>query len=114
MLRQIICLMKYSNNPNTHTACSTESVGFFVDIDVDEFESKNEACRIWTRKFDRISSNSCDDQSNTNDTPLVLIHGMGAGGAFFSLNVDGLTKFSTVYVIDLPGNTNYPFFIQQV
>ena len=39
---------------------------------------------------------------------------MGAGGAFFLLNVDGLAKFSTVYLIDLPGNTIHPDFILQV
>ena len=85
-----------------------------MDIDVDEFENKNDTCRIWTRKFDKVASNNCDQQCNTDDTPLVLIHGMGAGGAFFSLNVDGLAKFSTVYLIDLPGNNIYPYFIQQV
>ena len=106
--------MKYSNTSNTYTACSTKSVGFYVDIDVDEFESKNETCRIWTRQFDKISSKNCDKQGNTDDTPLVLIHGMGAGGAFFLLNVDGLAKFSTVYLIDLPGNTINPDSIQQV
>ena len=106
--------MKYSDSSNTYTACSTKSVGFYVDIDVDEFESKDETCRIWTRQFDKISSENCDYKSNTDDTPLVLIHGMGAGGAFFSLNVDGLAKFSTVYLIDLPGNTIYPYIIQQV
>jgi hypothetical protein len=32
-----------------------------------------------------------------------MIHGMGAGLGFFSLNFDKLVKDRTVYAIDLPG-----------
>ena len=42
----------------------------------------------------------------SKDVPLVLVHGMGAGGAFFVLNTDGLAQLSTVYVIDLPGKSS--------
>ncbi len=38
-----------------------------------------------------------------DETPLVMIHGMGAGLGFFSLNFDKLVKDRTVYAIDLPG-----------
>ena len=89
------------------TACNTPSVGFYVDVTDDRFEGKNKICRIWTRKFNKTPSNSDGCQSNAKDTPLVLIHGMGAGGAFFTLNVDGLAKFSTVFLIDLPGKKNF-------
>ena len=88
-------------------ACNTQSAGFYVDVTVDQFEGKGEICRIWTRKFNKTPSNSDGCQSNAKDTPLVLIHGMGAGGAFFTLNVDGLAKFSTVFLIDLPGKKNF-------
>ena len=37
------------------------------------------------------------------ETPLVMIHGMGAGLGFFCLNFDTLAKHRTVYAIDLPG-----------
>ena len=89
------------------TACNTQSIGFYVDETVDRFEGKSEICRIWTRKFNKTPINSDACQSNAKDTPLVLIHGMGAGGAFFTLNVDGLAKFSTVYLIDLPGKNDF-------
>ena len=38
-----------------------------------------------------------------SETPLVMVHGMGAGLGFFSLNFDKLAKDRTVYAIDLPG-----------
>ena len=32
-----------------------------------------------------------------------MVHGLGAGTALFSLNFEGLSKYSTIYAIDLPG-----------
>ena len=54
-------------------------------------------CKIWTRRF--RSANMMKDV----ETPLVMIHGMGAGLALFCLNFDSLVKERTVYAIDLPG-----------
>ena len=91
----IIFTIKYSS------ACNTTSSGFYVDVNDNIFEDKEEKCRIWTRKFTKVINIG---EHSSKDIPLVLIHGMAAGGAFFTLNVDGLSQFSTVYVIDLPGN----------
>ena len=88
-------------------ACKTQSHGFYVDINVECFENKNKLCKIWTRKFQKTSSNTYASQPFGRDIPLILIHGMGAGGAFFTLNVDGLAKFSTIYLIDLPGKMHF-------
>ena len=96
------------------TACNTQSVGFYVDVTVDQFDGKSEICRIWTRKFNKAPSNSDASKSIDKDTPLVLLHGMGAGGAFFTLNVDGLAKFSTVYLIDLPGKKNFHLYLSRI
>lgn len=84
------------------SACNATSSGFYVDATGNNFENKEEKCRIWTRKFSKVIHNG---ERSSKDIPLVLIHGMAAGGAFFTLNVEGLSQFSTVYVIDLPGNT---------
>lgn len=35
--------------------------------------------------------------------PLVLIHGLAASGAWWIRNVDALSQYHTVYVLDLPG-----------
>ena len=43
-------------------------------------------------------------EKTNDDHPLVMVHGLGAGGALFALNVDGLASCFSVYCIDLPGN----------
>ena len=92
------------------------------------FKSKKPPCRIWTRKFetsshdhDRIPNNiskqklpklkngveghhNLDKYKVANNYPLVMVHGLGAGGALFALSFEELAKHSTVYCIDLPGN----------
>jgi pimeloyl-ACP methyl ester carboxylesterase len=77
-----------------------KSDGWYVDSSVAaaDFEScvplKN--CKIWTRRFRPSGSRDAE-------TPLVMIHGMGAGLGFFCLNFEGLVRDRTVYAIDLPG-----------
>jgi pimeloyl-ACP methyl ester carboxylesterase len=61
-------------------------------------------CKIWTRRFQ--SSNTLKDI----ETPLVMIHGMGAGLGFFCLNFDSLARDRTVYAIDLPGANGATIF----
>jgi len=51
-------------------------------------------CRIWTRKF---------GSDKSNKAPLVMVHGMAAGVAFFALNVGDLAAERDVYAFDLPG-----------
>ena len=60
--------------------------GEFVDIDDDKYQ-------IWT-----LEANLKSDK-----TPLVLIHGFGAGSAFWCLNIDALAEDRPVYAIDLLG-----------
>ena len=72
-------------------------------------------CRIWTRKFETVKIDNPTLQNGhvahhveeDNDC-LVMIHGLGAGGALFALNVDGLSKHFTVYCLDLPGTFILP------
>eukprot|EP00088_Acartia_fossae_P027566 TRINITY_DN28302_c0_g1_i1.p1 TRINITY_DN28302_c0_g1~~TRINITY_DN28302_c0_g1_i1.p1 ORF type:complete len:400 (+),score=78.35 TRINITY_DN28302_c0_g1_i1:34-1233(+) len=69
----------------------TPSEGFYVNVG-----SVNEhVCHIWTRKF--------TTKAKLKQTPLVMMHGMGAGLAMFALNIDELCKTCDVYAIDLPG-----------
>lgn len=54
----------------------------------------NEEDKIWTVKI---------NPSNSNKTPLVLMHGFGAGLAFWILNFKALSKDRPVYAIDTLG-----------
>lgn len=63
--------------------------GWYVDIG----PTVGEADKVWT-----ISMESDDSK-----TPLVMLHGMGAGVAFWVLNLDSLAKQRPVYAIDILG-----------
>ena len=68
----------------------------------------NEMCRIWTRKFEKVNPSLQNGHQNVEQDSLVMIHGLGAGGALFALNFDGLSKHFTVYCLDLPGTFILP------
>lgn len=53
-----------------------------------------ESDKIWTISM----------QSNQQNTPIVLLHGMGAGVALWVLNFDAFANHRPVYAIDLLGN----------
>lgn len=67
----------------------TPSKGFYIDIGT----CVGSADKIWT-----ISLND-----KSAKTPLVLLHGLGAGSALWVLNYDSLAKDRPVYAIDLLG-----------
>lgn len=68
--------------------------GCYVDIG----PTVGEADKIWT-----VSLNT-----NSPKTPLVLLHGMGAGIAFWALNLDQLAQHRPVYAIDILGESLEP------
>lgn len=63
--------------------------GFYVDIG----PTVGDADKVWT-----ISMNTESER-----TPLVLIHGMGAGVAFWVLNLDAFAEHRPVYAMDILG-----------
>lgn len=64
--------------------------GWYVDIG----PVVGQADRIWT-----ISLNA-----ESPKTPIVLLHGLGAGVALWVLNLDALATKRPVYAIDILGN----------
>lgn len=52
-----------------------------------------EADKIWTISM----------KTELRNTPIVLLHGMGAGVAFWVLNLDSLAQHRPVYAIDILG-----------
>ena len=107
------------------------SKGWYVDVPAEIFDtqqgcckSRKPPCRIWTRKFEKNSQDNdlliqrlpklkngigvhhnLEKYKTANDYPLVMVHGLGAGGALFALSFEELSKHFTVYCIDLPGTT---------
>lgn len=63
--------------------------GFFVDIG----PLVGKADKIWT-----ISLNT-----EAQNTPLVLLHGLGAGVALWCLNLDAFAATRPVYALDILG-----------
>lgn len=76
--------------------CGTPSRGWYVDIGT---VINGNPCRVWTRQF----GNLAEAGGSAAKVPLVLVHGMAAGIAFFALNVGELSKDRPLYAIDLPG-----------
>ncbi|KAK9892127.1 hypothetical protein WA026_018327 [Henosepilachna vigintioctopunctata] len=70
------------------SSLKTPYKGFYVSIVLDGIEEK-----IWTIALNTESSN----------TPLVLLHGFAAGLGLWSLNLDALSKYRAVYAIDILG-----------
>lgn len=64
--------------------------GWYVDIG----PTVGEADKIWTVSL----------RPELRNTPIVLLHGMGAGVAFWVLNLDSLAQNRPVYAIDVLGN----------
>lgn len=65
--------------------------GFYIDIG----RCVSESDKIWT-----IALNT-----QSQRTPLVLLHGLGAGSAFWVMNYDALARHRPVYSIDILGET---------
>lgn len=63
-------------------------------------------CRIWTRKFGTHKLK----KDPTAPLPLVMVHGMAAGIAFFAFNFEELAEERPLYALDLPGKSLLIFF----
>lgn len=73
----------------TRIVLKTPYRGWYVDIG----PTVGEADKIWTVSM-------CPELRNT---PIVLLHGMGAGVAFWVLNLDAFAQHRPVYAIDILG-----------
>lgn len=71
------------------TVLKTPYRGWYVDIG----PTVGEADKIWTVSM----------RPELRNTPIVLLHGMGAGVAFWVLNLDSLARERPVYAIDILG-----------
>ena len=72
----------------------TPCKGFYVNIG----DVGGSSCKIWTRVYSKSSN---EDQLSS---PIVLVHGFGAGSALWALNIDYLCdQNKTVITLDLPG-----------
>lgn len=71
------------------TVLKTPYRGWYVDIG----PTVGEADKIWTVSM----------RPELRNTPIVLLHGMGAGVAFWVLNLDSLARDRPVYAIDILG-----------
>lgn len=65
--------------------------GFYIDIG----RCVSESDKIWT-----IALNT-----QSQRTPLVLLHGLGAGSALWVMNYDAFARHRPVYSIDILGET---------
>ena len=93
-----------STSTSTPDCISSHMTSIFESDDKSDSESPLPECN------GDFMERQCDDEG----IPIVFIHGLGAGGATFFLNVHGLSEHLTVYIIDLPGtddfNKGYRFF----
>lgn len=71
----------------------TSYKGFYIDIG----PCVSESDKIWT-----ISLNT-----QSQKTPLVLLHGLGAGSALWVMNYDSFAKNRPVYSIDILGESKH-------
>lgn len=62
-----------------------------------------EADKIWTISM----------KTELRNTPIVLLHGMGAGVAFWVLNLDSLAQHRPVYAIDILGKMENCLFAKR-
>ena len=73
----------------------TPCQGFYVNIG----DVQGSPCKIWTRVY---NNNNLSEDSL--DSPIVLVHGFGAGSALWALNIDFLSSQNRIVVtLDLPG-----------
>lgn len=80
------------------TGLTTAYRGWYVDVG----SVVGESDKVWT-----ISLNE-----ESNKTPIVLLHGLGAGVALWCLNLDALAASRPVYAIDIlgkPSSTSIEF-----
>jgi len=79
------------------SAIESKNEGFYVEFGGEYFENPTQPVRIWTRKVEPSV------EPEELEIPIVMVHGLAAGTALFAINFDGLSPYSTIYAIDLPG-----------